>query len=328
MCKRLALVSLLMLSGLALALAQGVQAQSRWPERPVRIVVPYAAGGNTDGIARITAQAMQESLGQPFVVENRVGGNGSVAAEFTARAEPDGHTLFMAVQGIFAIVPAMSKVRYDPIADFTPISIIGSNQFALSVGKAVPVNSFKEWLDWARAQPTGKLNYSSGSIGSGSHLTMALLLARAGIKAEHVPYKGGALSLQALVSGQVPMGFNNVSEAWAWMWWAIPRKNLPPSFAAIFRAGPRRCACLAPRWNKPSRNFSFQSQPRAICNEQRKTCPDFRWRPCWRGDRFGAGPCRHTRHRVRSSAQASRGSSRCHLAAFNAGSVRQARSDR
>ena len=212
MCKRLALVSLLMLSGLALALAQGVQAQSRWPERPVRIVVPYAVGGNTDGIARITAQAMQESLGQPFVVENRVGGNGSVAAEFTARAEPDGHTLFMAVQGIFAIVPAMSKVRYDPIADFTPISIIGSNQFALSVGKAVPVNSFKEWLDWARAQPAGKLNYSSGSIGSGSHLTMALLLARAGIKAEHVPYKGGALSLQALVSGQVPMGFNNVSE--------------------------------------------------------------------------------------------------------------------
>jgi tripartite-type tricarboxylate transporter receptor subunit TctC len=103
-------------------------------------------------------------------------------------------------------------VRYDPIADFTPISIIGSNQFALSVGKAVPVNSFKEWLDWARAQPAGKLNYSSGSIGSGSHLTMALLLARAGIKAEHVPYKGGALSLQALVSGQVPMGFNNVSE--------------------------------------------------------------------------------------------------------------------
>ena len=78
MCKRLALVSLLMLSGLALAQAQGVQAQSRWPERPVRIVVPYAAGGNTDGIARITAQAMQESLGQPFVVENRVGGNGSI----------------------------------------------------------------------------------------------------------------------------------------------------------------------------------------------------------------------------------------------------------
>ena len=196
----------------SLAVPVSAAAQSRWPERPVKVVVPYAAGGNTDGFARITALALQETFGQPFVVENRVGGNGGVAAESVARAEPDGTTLFMVAQGVFAIVPAMSKVRYDPVADFTPISIVGTNQFALSVGKAVPASTLQELLAYIRSRPPGSLNYSSGSIGSGSHLTMALLMARANLKAEHVPFKGGSQSLQALVSGQVPMGFNNVSE--------------------------------------------------------------------------------------------------------------------
>ena len=202
----------LMLASTMLALLALTPARAAWPERPVRVIVPYAPGGNTDGIARVTAQALQEALGQPFVVENRVGGNGIVAAEFVARAAPDGYTLFLVAQPVFSIVPAMIKAPYDPVTDFTPISVVGTNPFVFSVHRSVPVASLAEWLAWARRAPAGSLNYGSGSVGSSSHLVMAMLLDRTGVHAEHVPYKGGSLSLQALVAGEVPMGFNNLSE--------------------------------------------------------------------------------------------------------------------
>ncbi|MDO8595071.1 MAG: tripartite tricarboxylate transporter substrate binding protein, partial [Sulfuricaulis sp.] len=157
-------------------------------------------------------QALGETFGQSFVVENKVGGNGTVAAEFVAGASADGYTLFMVAQPVFAIVPAMIKAPYDPVADFTPISIVGTNQFALGVHKSVPANTLADLIAYVKSKPSGSLNYSSGSIASVSHLVMELLLVRAGIKVEHVPFKGGSLSLQSLVSGQTPMGFNNVSE--------------------------------------------------------------------------------------------------------------------
>ncbi len=191
---------------------QSPQAQAKWPQRPVRIIVPYAAGGNTDGIARVTGQALGETFGQSFVVENKVGGNGTVAAEFVARAPADGYTLFMVAQPVFAIVPAMIKAPYDPISDFAPISIVGTNQFALGVHKSIPANTLADLIAYVKSKPSGSLNYSSGSVASVSHLVMELLLVRAAIKVEHVPFKGGSLSLQSLVSGQTPMGFNNVSE--------------------------------------------------------------------------------------------------------------------
>jgi tripartite-type tricarboxylate transporter receptor subunit TctC len=205
--------SLVRALALVLTLAAPLSAVAAWPERPVRVIVPYAPGGNTDGIARVTAQALQEAFGQPFVVENRVGGNGIVAAEAVARAAPDGYTLFLVAQPVLAIVPAMIKVSFDPVTDFTPISVVGTNPFVFSVHRSVPVASLTEWLTWARRQPAGSLNYSSGSVGASSHLVMVLLLDRTGVRAEHVPYRGGALSLQALVAGEVPMGFNNLSEA-------------------------------------------------------------------------------------------------------------------
>jgi tripartite-type tricarboxylate transporter receptor subunit TctC len=173
---------------LAPALADAVQAQA-WPQRPVTMIVPFAPGGNTDGIARTTAQWLNEKLGQQFVVENRAGAGGAIAAEMVARAPADGYTLLVAALPQIAIVPAISPVRYDPVKDFAPISAIGINPFVLAVHKDVPVKTLAEFVAYVRAQPQ-KLSYASAGIGSLNHLSMALFLKLAGIDMVHVPYKG------------------------------------------------------------------------------------------------------------------------------------------
>ena len=188
------------------------RAQQPYPSRPVTVIVPYAPGGNTDGIARLVAQRFGEKLGQQFVVENRAGASGAIGAEYVARAPADGYTLLMAALTQIAIVPAVSKTRYDPIKDFTPISAVGTNAFVLVVHKDVPVKSLADFVAYVRARP-GQLSYASGGVGSQNHLSMAYFLKLAGLDMIHVGYKGNAPSMSDLVAGHVPAMLSNVSDA-------------------------------------------------------------------------------------------------------------------
>jgi tripartite-type tricarboxylate transporter receptor subunit TctC len=187
------------------------QAQD-WPQRPVTLIVPFAAGGNTDGIARITAQRLTETLGGQFVVENRPGAGGALAAETVAKAAPDGYTLLIAALPVMAIVPAVNKVRYDSQKDFAPISNIATNPFVLVVNKDIPVKTLQEFIDYAKAR-NGQLTYGSAGIGSLNHLSMALFLKKAGIDMIHAPYKGNAPALSDVVAGHIPAMFSNFSDA-------------------------------------------------------------------------------------------------------------------
>jgi tripartite-type tricarboxylate transporter receptor subunit TctC len=182
-----------------------------WPQKPVRIVVPFSPGGNTDSIARITAEWLSQKLGQPVLVENKPGASGAIAAEFVARAPADGYTLFLATLPQMAVLPAMTKTPYDPVADFAPISVIASNNFALAMNDLIPAKTLPEFVAYARERP-GKLVYASAGTSSISHLTMVLLLKRAGLQLEHVSYKGGAPALADVVAGHVPMYFGNLAE--------------------------------------------------------------------------------------------------------------------
>ena len=184
---------------------------SAWPDRPVRILVPFAAGGNTDGIARMLAMHLSEKLGQQFVVENRTGGGGTIAAEATARSAPDGYTLMVTAVAQMAVFPALKKTNYDPLADFAPISNVANNPFLLVVHPSVPAKTLPELVAWVKGQP-GKIVYASGGIGSISHLTMALFVKRAGLDMGHTPYRGGAPAIADVIAGHVPMYFGNLSE--------------------------------------------------------------------------------------------------------------------
>ena len=193
------------------AFRTGAQAQD-WPQRPVRILVPYAAGGNSDSMARISAQHLSDAFKQPFIVENRVGANGAIAGEAVARAAPDGHTLLWGVQPAIVIAPAMANVPFDPAKDFAPISVVGTNPFVLVVNKNIPVKTVPEFIAWVKSQP-GKLSYAEGSAGSVTHLSMALFLKRAGLDMTNVSYRGNAPALTDVIAGHLPTMFSNLSDA-------------------------------------------------------------------------------------------------------------------
>ena len=194
------------------ALAQPAQSQV-WPQRPVKIIVPFAAGGNTDVSARIVAQRLGQAFGQQFVVENRPGAGGARAAEAVARSPADGYTLFVTSVSVIAIVPAMTKTSYDPVKDFAPISAIGTNPFVLVVHPSMPVNTLAEFVDYARRQPN-KLPYVLSGVGGVGHLSMAMFLKRAELDLIPVTYSvGGAASMTDVIAGHVPIFFATLSEA-------------------------------------------------------------------------------------------------------------------
>jgi tripartite-type tricarboxylate transporter receptor subunit TctC len=199
----------LLLLGAAVALP--LNAQTQWPQKPVKVIVPFPPGGVTDSIARITADWLTQRLGQPVIAENRPGASGAIAAELVARAEPDGYTLFSAATPQLSIVPHVQKINYDPIKDFAPISIVGTNPFALGCNAKVPSADLKGFVEYARARP-GELSYASPGSGSVGHLTMALFLARAGLKMEAVLYKGGGPAIADVIAGHVPCYFGNLNE--------------------------------------------------------------------------------------------------------------------
>jgi tripartite-type tricarboxylate transporter receptor subunit TctC len=181
-----------------------------WPRKPVRIVVPFAAGGNSDIVTRIVAQQLGEALGHQFVVENRPGASGALAAEAVVRAPADGYTLFMATLPQIAIVPVITRTSYDPVKDFAPISNIGTNPFVLVVHPSMKVDTVRELVDYARRQPN-ELSYVASGVGSLPHLSMVLFLKRAGLGMIPVMYKGGAAPLTDVIAGHVKIYFANLS---------------------------------------------------------------------------------------------------------------------
>src|SRR5688572_13369848 len=201
--------ALTILSTIAILWSAPAAAQD-WPQRAVKVVVPFVAGGNTDNQARIVSERLAAVLGQPFVVENRVGAGGAIAAEFVAKAPADGYTLFFAASPQFSL-PLVQKVSFDPYKDFAPISIVGTNPFVLGIHASIPAKTLKEFVNYVRTRQ-GELNYASAGTGTTTHLTGALFLARAGLRMTHIPYKGGAQAVSDLVGGQVQMYFGNASE--------------------------------------------------------------------------------------------------------------------
>jgi tripartite-type tricarboxylate transporter receptor subunit TctC len=197
----------------AMALASGpVQAQAQatdWPNRPVTVIVGYAAGGNTDVMARMAARKLSDDLKQSFVVENRIGAGGAIAAAYVAQAAPDGYTLFFAASPQIAIVPQLQKVSYEPRTDFAPVSIFGAGPFILGVRSSIPARTIAEFVAYAK---TRKINYGSSGTGSVAHLASALFAARAGFDAVHVPFRGSSQVTAALLGEQIDMFFGNASD--------------------------------------------------------------------------------------------------------------------
>ena len=190
----------LLLACLCCAQAHG----QAWPQRAVKLVVPYAAGGNTDTMARLVARHLHAVFGQPFIVENHVGAGGVVATELVARAIPDGYTLLFASNGQLEIQPHVQRVRYDPFRDFAPVFPLGINCFVLGVSSTVPAKTVDELVAYARSHP-GALNYGSGGVGSVGHLAGAMFAKRAGVELAFVPYKGAAQTATALAAGEIQM---------------------------------------------------------------------------------------------------------------------------
>jgi tripartite-type tricarboxylate transporter receptor subunit TctC len=179
-----------------------------YPERPVRVLVGLAPGGGTDSVARIMTQKFSDVFGQSFVVDNRPSAGGNVAAELAARALPDGYTLLVVTPTHVTNPSLYRDVRYDVIKDFSAIGLIVNAQYFLSVSNAVPVASVKELVALAKSQPH-RLSYASSGIGSANHLSGELFKTMTGIDMVHVPYKGGAPALGALISGEVQVSFTS-----------------------------------------------------------------------------------------------------------------------
>ena len=183
-------------------------AQGAYPSRPIKFVVPYAAGGLPDTVARIFAQRLGDKLGQAVVVDNRPGANGVVAAQALATAPKDGYTFLVTDGSMFSINPAIYKnLGYDYKRDFVPVSLAARAPLYLAVHPKVPANSFQEFVALAKAKP-GTLNYGSSGIGSTHHLTMEALKAALGLQITHVPFKGTGQSVPALIGGQVEVLFS------------------------------------------------------------------------------------------------------------------------
>jgi tripartite-type tricarboxylate transporter receptor subunit TctC len=197
------------------AFAALAHAQAPYPTKPIRLVVPFPAGGTTDIIARAVSQRLTETLGQAVVVDNRPGAGGNIGAELVAKSPPDGYTLLMGTVGTHAINPGLyAKMPYDHVRDFAPVILVAGVPNVLVVPAALPVNSVQELIAYAKANP-GKLNFASSGAGTSIHLSGEMFKTITGVNIAHVPYKGSAPALQDLVGGQVQMMFDNLPSSLA-----------------------------------------------------------------------------------------------------------------
>jgi tripartite-type tricarboxylate transporter receptor subunit TctC len=222
--------SVLLAAALVLALS-GAGAAQDYPSRPITLVVPYAAGGGNDVMARIVAEKMSKSLGQQIVIENKGGAGGSIATRQVAKAAPDGYTLGLGGTGTLAINPTLyPNVGYDPRKDFAPVGLIATSALVVLVHPNIEAKSIAELIALAKREP-GKLNYASAGSGSGIHLGTELLAHMAGIKLTHIPYKGSSPALTDLLGGHV----------------AIYLSSLPPAISLVKEGKVRALAVTGPK---------------------------------------------------------------------------------
>lgn len=190
-------------AGAALLAVRPLMAADRFPSKPVRIVYPFAPGGGMEVVLRVLAQDMQNTTGQPFVVDNRTGAGGAIAAQAMSTSPPDGYTIFVGPTGISAITPHLRKLAYET-RDFVPIARLTAFKGVLVVSNNLPVNNVQEFIAYARANP-GKVSYASSGIGSQGHLNGEMLAKAWGMELTHVPYKGAADAVSDLIAGRVNM---------------------------------------------------------------------------------------------------------------------------
>ena len=190
--------------------APGMAQQPSWPNHPVKIIVPQAPGGGTDALARTLTERLQVVFGQPFVVENKTGAGGNIGTDFVAKQKPDGHTLLLTTNTHVTNVSFFAQLPYDPVADFTPVSLIASVPFVMTVNASSPYKSVKDLIDAARAKP-GTLSYASGGIGTPHQLGAELFKSMTGIDLIHVPYKGSAPAVVALLSNEVAVSISAIN---------------------------------------------------------------------------------------------------------------------
>src|SRR5690349_29678 len=184
-----------------------------YPAKPVRLLIPWAAGGSTDAIGRILAQKLSDYTGQQWVIDNRAGATGTIGHALAAKAPPDGYTILLGTNSTFAIAPHLYKsLQYDNEKSFTPISLVAISPQILSVHPSLPVKTVKDLIALAKARP-GQISFSTAGVGATSHMATELLMNMAQIKMTHVPYKGGGPSAQALISGETALSFVDVITA-------------------------------------------------------------------------------------------------------------------
>jgi tripartite-type tricarboxylate transporter receptor subunit TctC len=203
----------------ALALALGTwlapdmgRAQDTWPNRTITFIVPYAPGGYSDLIGRLTARYVESALGKTVIIDNRAGAGGLVGTQAVANATPDGYTFCVCSVGAISIAPFAQKVGYDPVQDLAPVGLISSIAQVVIARKDLPARTMAELVGYAKAHP-GKLNFSSSGAGGLTHYSVELFLARTGTSAVHIPFKGGAPATAAVVSGEVDFAFANMTDA-------------------------------------------------------------------------------------------------------------------
>jgi tripartite-type tricarboxylate transporter receptor subunit TctC len=181
-----------------------------YPTRPVRLLVPFAPGGGSDALARIITPKLTDTLGQTWVVDNRGGAGGNLAAETVAKAAPDGHTVFLGFATVLTVNPALYKLSFSMERDLAPVTLLATAQYILVLNASVPASTVKDFIALAKQKPGG-LNFSSGGTGTPLHLAAELFSKRAGIRMVHVPYKGGGPAVAALLAGEVQVLFGSVA---------------------------------------------------------------------------------------------------------------------
>ena len=198
---------LLALAATGFAFAASAQ---QWPQKPIRVIVPYPPGGTSDILARALGPKVSEALGQPVVVENKPGATGNLGADFVAKAAPDGYTLLLADIGSLAISPSVfAELPFDPVKDFTPVAMVAYSPHILAVNPSVPAASVKELVALARAKPNS-LNFAVSGIGGANHLAGIDFAMREGIKWTYIPYKGGSQAISDVMGGQAQVLFNGM----------------------------------------------------------------------------------------------------------------------
>jgi tripartite-type tricarboxylate transporter receptor subunit TctC len=207
---RLAIIKAAVLA--AAILSSGAAWPQTWPSKPVRIVVPFAPGGTADTLGRLVAQKLTESLKENFIIENRGGAGGVIGSELVARAEPDGYTLVVSGVASHCIAPALRKISFDPLSDFTHIALFGGPPGVLVVNPSLPVQDLKQFIAYAKNE-AGKLAYGSPGNGTQGHLIAEQLKQVTGIRMTHVPYKGASLAVADLIAGHVPVTSTTLTTA-------------------------------------------------------------------------------------------------------------------